>query len=110
MQPVSPWLACCHSMPLTQMSIEPGYVPVSLQAEGWLSVEYCPTTWYQRLAWMLAPQSVCCQKAPEPRLPSGLKAYAERRLQRFSEFVMLYMRASHSQVGAYSSHLPIQST
>src|ERR1051325_9150514 len=98
MQPVWPWDAWFHWTPSTQTLIEPGYVAVLAQSAGWLSVVYSPTTWYQVPAWM-RPQ-VGCQSAADPSPAPALNTYADMRLQRLSELVVVYMRASHSQVGA----------
>src|SRR5215813_6215018 len=98
MHPVSPCEKWSHFTPSTQISIEPGYMSVFGQSAGACSVVYSPTTWYQVPA-VISP-GVGCQSADDPRLPSGLNTYAERRLGRDSVVVVLYMRASHSQVGA----------
>src|SRR6266508_3822234 len=97
MQPVAPWDAWSHLTPFTQMSIEPGYIAVSAQSAGAPRVVYSPTTWYQVPA-AINPGSGC-QSADEPRPAPGLNTYAENRLGRASLVTVLYMRASHSQVG-----------
>ncbi len=57
--------------PLTQISIMPGYVVAFWQSDGWLSVVYSPTMWYQVPAW-IRPH-VGCQSAAEPSPALGLK-------------------------------------
>src|SRR5262245_22659728 len=71
MQPVSPWAAWSHFMPLSQILIEPGYCAVLMQLAGCDSVVYSPTTWYH---WPAAiTPSTGCQSAAEPRPALGLK-------------------------------------
>src|SRR5262245_46561805 len=88
MHPVWPWRDWFQRTPFTQMLIEPGYMPASLaHVAGWLSVVYSPTTWYQTRAWKRLQAG--CQSAAEPSPAPGLNTYAERRLQRLSELVVL---------------------
>src|SRR5262245_13390359 len=53
-----------------------------------------------------------CQSAAEPSPALGLNTYADSRFGRLglSFVIVSYIRASHSHVGEYCSHLPIQST